>query len=142
MVDIQPADQHDVPAIRDLIALAYAADRAAFPDIPDVTAGIAEDIAENQVLVIDAEGRLHAVLIVAVHDTVMIKNIAVAEEARGRGLAAILMQRAEEMARTAGLDRLTLRTHAGLERTRAIYRHLGWVETGVSGAVVSMEKTL
>jgi GNAT superfamily N-acetyltransferase len=57
-----------------------------------------------------------------------IKRLWVSEAARGSGLAARLMERAEAVARELGITVLRLDTHSALANAVAIYRHWGWTE--------------
>ena len=59
-----------------------------------------------------------------------ILKLAVHRRARGQGLGVALMQAAEDEARSAGRNVLTLMTRAGSEG-EALYRKLGWTCIGV-----------
>lgn len=59
-----------------------------------------------------------------------IAKMLVLRSARGRGLAAALMRRAEECAKEAGKTLLVLDTPQGSAAER-LYRKLGWVKAGV-----------
>lgn len=59
-----------------------------------------------------------------------VAKLIVHRRARGRGIAARLMQRLEEEAHRAGLRLLTLDTKRG-EAAEFLYRKLGWIECGV-----------
>ena len=63
-------------------------------------------------------------------DALHIFNIAIDPRAQGRGLLRPLLDFAEQQARARGLDWLTLYTNVAMTRNRAIYNHLGFVETG------------
>jgi ribosomal protein S18 acetylase RimI-like enzyme len=62
-------------------------------------------------------------------DAIHIFNIAVHPEAQGVGHLRRILDFAERRARAAGARRLTLFTNALMERNRAIYPHMGFVET-------------
>lgn len=56
----------------------------------------------------------------------LVDNIAVAEAARGQGLARRLLAFAEAEARRLGYAELQLYTHRSMTENQALYRHLGW----------------
>jgi GNAT superfamily N-acetyltransferase len=137
------ATQEDAGAITDCLAAAYFSARESIADLPDVTAGIDQDISDNRVVIAVADGRLAGVIIFARQGADMkVFNLAVSPNTRGQGIAGKLLARAEGEAREAGCTRMVLRTHRLMQDTRAIYAHLGWVETEVSGNSVAMEKAL
>jgi len=145
MTDIRfrDATQADVAAITECIAAAYAKTRETLSDLPDVTAGIAEDIAERRVILAQTEDAVVGVIVFIRQDAAMkIINLAVSPNARGLGIAGQLLSRAEGEARAARCTHMTLRTHRLMQDTRAIYAHLGWVETEEDGNSVAVQKTL
>ncbi|MBW4707172.1 GNAT family N-acetyltransferase [Roseobacter sp. YSTF-M11] len=122
---------------------AYAHYEETIPDLPDVSAGIEEDISRNSVWVATKSGLVvgGAIVIVQNPDAVL-TNIAVAPVARGTGLGRALMARVEDDCRRLGVHRLTLSTHVLMPRNIALYQHLGWQESGRDGNKVRMEKRL
>ncbi len=58
-----------------------------------------------------------------------IKRLWIDPQSRGQGLAALLMNRAEAVARELGLTALRLDTHSALGDAAALYRRWGWTET-------------
>ncbi|MBO9412669.1 MULTISPECIES: GNAT family N-acetyltransferase [unclassified Ruegeria] len=137
------ATQKDTTAITNCIKAAYFNAREYLTDLPDVTAGIDRDIAENRVVMAVSEDRLAGVIIFARQGAEMkVFNLAVSPKAQGQGIAGKLLARAEAEAREAGCTLMVLRTHRLMQDTRAIYAHLGWIETEVSGNSVAMQKTL
>ena len=138
---IRPAAPADAPALTACIAAAYAPHMARIPDLPPVTAGIAEDIATQTVLVAERSGRVvGGVVLVAQEDALLIANLAVDPEAAGQGLGRALMATAEAECRRHGLPELHLTTHAAMTDTIAFYTRLGWVEAGRSGNKLRMRK--
>jgi len=61
--------------------------------------------------------------------TAEIKRLWIAPDARRRGLASLLMARAEDAARALGIARLRLDTNSALPEAEALYRATGW--TGI-----------
>ena len=61
-------------------------------------------------------------------------GLTVAASHRGRGVGRALMLAAEDWARKAGVERLTLTVFAHNERARRLYASLGYVEEGVRRA--------
>lgn len=133
----------DVQAITYCIAAAYAKARENISDLPDVTAGVAQEIADNQAVLAWIKDSLAGVIIFAQQGTEMkVINLAVSPSSQGRGIAGQLLARAEDEARKNGCSHMILRTHRLMQDTRAIYRHLGWVETEVIGNSIAMTKEL
>lgn len=56
----------------------------------------------------------------------LVDNLAVAEAARGRGLARRLLDFAEAEAGRLGYAEMQLYTHKTMVENQALYRHLGW----------------
>ncbi|WP_420584130.1 GNAT family N-acetyltransferase [Ruegeria sp.] len=133
----------DARAIKDCIAAAYSKVRESIDDLPDVTAGIPQEIAENQVVLAWTGADLGGVIIYAQSNGAMkVINLAVSPKAQGQGIAGKLLKRAEDAARQAECTHMELRTHRQMQDTRAIYAHLGWRETEVAGNSVAMIKEL
>ncbi|MEX0368067.1 MAG: GNAT family N-acetyltransferase [Ruegeria sp.] len=142
-IQFREARQADAGAITTCIAAAYAEARESIPDLPDVTAGIEEEIEVSQVVLAETGRGLAGVIVFARRgDAMKIVNLAVSPDAQGQGIAGRLMAWAEEEARASGCTRMELRTHRLMEGTRAMYTHLGWRETETSGNTVSMMKAL
>ena len=143
MIDIRPARSDDVTQIEACLTAAYAKARAELQDLPDVTGGIAQDIAENTVFVADKDGAVVGVIVlVAREEALLIANLGVDPKHGGQGIGGRLLSLAEDQARQLGCRDMQLRTHAGLTATLAMYLHLGWQESARMGNVVSMVKPL
>lgn len=81
--------------------------------------------------VVEEEGRVVAYAVVwRVLDQAELANIAVREEARGRGLGARLLQHALDRARVAGVRTVYLEVRVSNEAARRMYRRAGFRETG------------
>ncbi|MEX0348513.1 MAG: GNAT family N-acetyltransferase [Paracoccaceae bacterium] len=145
MTDIRmrTATLDDLPQMVEVITSAYALERARLSGIPDVTEGLDLNIRDDIVELAERSDKILGVIVlVRSEQALMIANLAVSAQAQGKGVGRRLMQAAEEIALSAGCEHLTLRTHAGMSATRRFYKALGWVETGVAGQVVSMQKAL
>ena len=122
---------------------AYAPAQASLEGVPDVIGSIAGDMREAPAWVIEDDGVLAGFLIARVAGAALkLVNLAVDPEHGGKGLARQLLGAADSLARAEGLDRIELTTHAGMGATRAMYRHLGWVEMQVTEHAVLLSKTL
>jgi GNAT superfamily N-acetyltransferase len=142
-LSIRRAAPRDVLAIASVLAAAYAAHRIRLPDLPDVTGGIAEDISTHDVRVAEIDGRIvGAAVLVAGEGVAHLANVGVHPDAAGRGVGKALIAVAETVARKNGAVRIDLATHVGMPDNVALYRHLGWHETGRVGNKVYMSKPL
>ncbi|WP_164658788.1 GNAT family N-acetyltransferase [Tropicibacter sp. Alg240-R139] len=143
MIALRPAKSDDVTAIESCLTAAYAQARAQLPDLPDVTGGIAGDVADNLVFVAEKGTALVGVIILVVRrDVLLIANLGVDPAYAGQGIGGRLLSLARNEAGKMHCREMHLRTHAGLTATRAMYLHLGWQETQQTGNVVSMVKPL
>lgn len=129
----RPATEADLPA---LVALAEAAYALYIPRLggreplamrPDFVS----HLAEGEVLVLEREGGLAAYLIAFDDgDGWMLDNLAVSAAHQGRGIGRQLVALAEEQARAAGKPVLRLYTNVVMTENQALYRRLGFRETG------------
>ena len=142
-ISFRSAIARDADAIRTCVEAAYAEIRLSIPDLPDVTDGIEEDIRDSYVLIAQKEEELLGVVVFGfVENALMIFNLAVSPRAKGQGLARRLLDLAEGMAKDKDYKALRLTTHRLMVETRAIYRHLGWRETGREANKVYFEKSV
>ena len=139
---IRPAQASDAAALTRAIDAAYAIYAGRGLSLPPVSDGVAEAIAETPVFVAETAAGVVGGLILRLGDAAKIENIAVAPEGAGQGIGGALMKRAEDVARQAGYDRVTLATHAGLTETLRFYERLGWAETGHEGDRVFLARRL
>ena len=140
---ILPASASDSPRLAELIDAAYAEARRRLPDLPDVSGGIADHIAERVVLVAWSGASPVGVAIWGLDGPAAhLANIAVHPVAAGQGIGKALIAAVEQGARENGATRIDLATHVGLPENVALYAHLGWQETGREGNKVYMSKAL
>ena len=129
---IRPATAADLPAVVSLVHAAYQhyipilGGRRPRPMDDDYTARLNS----GQLFVLEETGKTEGVIVMEPRpDAVHIFNLAVHPNAQGRGLLRQLIGFAETAARERNLPKLTLFTNVAMTRNRAIYAHLGFVET-------------
>jgi len=87
-------------------------------------------IAARQTWVIE-EARIQGVLVLTNRrDVLLLDNIAIRPDAQGRGYGRRLLAFAENTAREAGYNGIELYTHELMTENQALYRRIGYVETG------------
>jgi ribosomal protein S18 acetylase RimI-like enzyme len=127
---IRPATAEDRAAIEALVERAYV---GYVPRVGRRPAPMDDDygvlIAKGAVSVDERDGRIAGVLVLQAQPAwLLVDNVAVEPELRGRGIGRALLDHAEERARALGLPELRLYTHVTMTENQAIYRHLGWEE--------------
>ncbi len=130
---IRPASTDDRAAIEQIVREAYSPylDRLGKPPGPMLDDYAAHIAAERVHVASDAQGVAGFVVLIADETRFLLDNIAVADRIRGRGLGRALMAFAEDAARHAGYDAVTLYTHESMHENRALYARLGYRETGL-----------
>ncbi len=117
----------EAPAIVRLIDAAYQTYRDQNMALPDVSGGVGEAIKDGQVWVMDDLSG--ALMLSTTPPTAHLMNVAVASQARGRGLGGLLIRFALKLAQDAGCENIALATHVDMPDNVALYSHLGWQET-------------
>jgi len=88
-------------------------------------------IADGQVWVLEDAGRIAGILVLEEQaDRFLLDNVAVRPDRQGSGFGRRLMDFAEAEARRRGWQEIMLYTHALMTENQAMYRRLGYVETG------------
>ena len=141
-IEFRTAAVVDAAKVTRCLENAYEDAISRIEDLPDVTAGIADDIKTHRVMLAISGGVVGVIVFDQVDDAIMVFNLAVAPEAQGQGVARQLMQFAEEEAQARNLSKLKLRTHKMMKDTIAMYRHMGWKVTDQVGSGLTMEKAL
>ena len=142
-IELRRAVAGDSDGLTECIRAAYAAYDGRISDLPDVTAGIAEDIARDVVWIAESGGAIVGGLVMRLAgDVAHIANLAVHPDGAGAGLGKRLMRRAEEQVHDAGVQEMRLATHVDLTEVQAFYARLGWSEFARAGNKVEMAKTL
>lgn len=147
---ISPAMADAAETVRTLVHDAY---RPYIPRIGRPPGPMVDDyaarIAARQVWRADGpDGDLHGILVLEDQPdgTLLLDNIAVRPDRQGTGVGRALMTFAESEARRRGHGRIRLYTHETMVENIALYRRVGYVETGrvteKGFARVYMEKTL
>lgn len=140
---LRKARQGDVVEIIQCIDRAYARYVSQISDLPAVSDGIEDDIANNIVWVAAANNRIvGALVLIDNEDHVVLANVAVDPCATGRGLGRALIELAESETAKLCKYRIRLSTHIDMPENIRLYEHLGWREIGQSGRAVLMEKQL
>lgn len=124
----------DLAAIERLTEAAYRAytELLGAPPLP-VTEDYRPRVERGEVWLLDdhLEGGLAGLIVLEIYPNhVMVFSVAVAPSSQGRGLGVRLLDFAVEQASKAGVGEVRLYTNARMERNIALYRSLGFVETG------------
>ena len=132
MTRIVPAQPADAAAVSGCVRAAYAeyVERIGREPAP-MAADYAALIAAGEVWVVRAGAAIAGVLVLRPQPpSLLLENVAVAPGQRGRGLGRALIAFAEERARAAGLDAVTLYTNERMTENLTLYPALGYTETG------------
>ena len=133
----------DATALAECIDRAYARYTLRISDLPAVSDGIENDIANNVVWLAVRNNRIIGVVVlVDKEDHVVLANVAVDPGETGRGLGRALIRLAESETIKLCKDKIRLSTHVDMPENVRIYEHLGWCETERLGNKVLMEKRL
>jgi len=146
---IRPARPSDAKAVAAVVRAAYAiyVDRIGKPPGPMLD-DYAARIAEGSVSVIEdgAGGIAGIIVLLPERDHLLLDNIAVRPDCRGRGFGHGLIAFAEAEARRRGYSEIRLYTHEAMTENIALYGRIGFVETArgrqASYDRVFMTKTL
>jgi GNAT superfamily N-acetyltransferase len=127
-VDPRPAGLADLPAIREVVTVAYARylsrmDQPPAPMLADYGAAV-----EAGRLWVTGEPVTGLIELIEAGDSLHVGNVAVHPASQGTGLGRQLMDFAERRAITLGLTRLSLYTNEVMTENQAIYTHLGYRE--------------
>jgi len=140
---IRPAQATDASALAACIDAAYAQYAERISDMPTVSDGCAEDIANNQVWVAVQGDEVVAGLVLIASDGLMkLANLAVHPDHGGKGLGRKLIELSERETIRQGYAEMRLNTHVDMPENVRLYQYLGWAEVSRSGSTVSMEKYL
>lgn len=138
---VRRAKPEDADALAACIAVAYA--RYADLTLPDVAGGVGQEITDHLVWVYETETVIAGGIMVA-RDGVKahLRNIAVHPDYGGRGIGSALIKTVIDALREQGVQSVALATHVGMPENVALYRHLGWTETGREGNKVLMSRAI
>ena len=132
---LRRANPSDAESIADLAERAYEKYVARIGRRPaPMDADYVALIGEANVWVLTRGAQLVGSLVTCVRDDhLLLDTIAVDPEAQGRGYGALLLARAEDDAREAGLTEVRLFTNAAMTENVAMYPRFGYVETHRGG---------
>lgn len=140
---LRRAEVGDAEGLGSCLDAAYAHHRERIADLPPMSENCAEEIAEHLVWVAVSGGRIVGGLVLVPDDDFMLlANVAVHPDLRGRGLGRRLLTLAETEARDRGYAELRLTTHADMPETLQLYARNGWLQTGRVGNKIRMRKAL
>lgn len=135
-----PTDAEDLAACIDA---AYAKYKSRILDMPAVSEGCAEEIANNQVWVaVQLDIIVGCLFLVPNTGFMKLANLAVHPAYAGNGIGSKLMALAEQTSREQGYSEMRLNTHVAMPENVQLYNHLGWHETSRGENTVSMSKWL
>jgi ribosomal protein S18 acetylase RimI-like enzyme len=128
----RPAIPADEAAIRALVDEAY---RHYVPRIGREPGPMGDDyaarIADGQTWLLEESGAVAGLVVIeATEGNFLLDNIAVSPAFQGRGFGRVLMAFVEDRARALGYDAIRLYTHVLMTENIALYRKIGFVETG------------
>ena len=140
---IRHAQATDASALAACIDAAYAKYAKRIADMPSVSEGCEEDIANNQVWVIALGEEVIAGLVLIAGDGFMkLANLAVHPDHVGKGLGRKLIEHSECETKRQGFSEMRLNTHVDMPENIRLYQYLGWTEVFRNDNTVSMEKFL
>jgi ribosomal protein S18 acetylase RimI-like enzyme len=129
---IRRAVAGEADVLRDVVHAAYAPYVARIGKPPGpMLDDYARRIADGQAWVLEDAGRIVGILVLEEQaDAFLLDNIAVRPECQGSGHGRALMAFAEVEAMRRGWQEIRLYTHVLMTENQALYRRLGYVETG------------
>lgn len=111
--------------------------------LPPMDADYLSEINNYPTWVVESDGNIVGGLVMSFENNqAAIENIAVNPACQGQGIGRALIEFAEARASEQNHSELKLTTHALLAENIALYRHLGWEETGSNGTRVFMSKAV
>ena len=142
-ISIRRAEPADADSLGRCLEAAYARYAERIRDLPAMSEGCAQEIADHLVWVAERDGAVLGGLVLIPRDGFMLlANVAVHPDGRGTGIGRRLLMLAESEAMHRGYAEMRLNTHAEMPETIALYARNGWTETGRTGTTVSMRKVL
>ena len=133
----------DADALTSCISAAYAGYFQAGIDLPDVSAGVAEDIAAHLVWVHETGADITGGIFVSHQGAeAHLMNLAVHPDHMGKRIGSALIDTALAHLVDLGVCEVHLATHKDMPDNVSLYEHLGWRVTGRDGAKVLMTRTL
>lgn len=142
-IKIRSAKPEDAAALKACIDAAYAIYKDEISDLPDVSAGIIDEISTGNVWVAEAGSKIAGGVFLSLFDEyAQLVNIAVDPQFSGKGIGKRLIAHLEAVCRSENLTEIRLSTHVKMASNISLYQHLGWVETSRTTNKVLMTKRL
>jgi len=140
---IRKAKLADADALASCIDAAYAQYAERISDLPPVSVGITEEIANHQVWVaVEDDEIIGGLFLIAHNEAMKLANVAVHPEHSGRGVGGELIALSEREAKRQGYIEMRLNTHIAMPENIRFYTRLGWKVVSTNGTTVSMTKRL
>ena len=140
---IRPATVQDAAALSECIEAAYSVYASRIPDLPAVSEGISDDIANQIVWVAEiTRAIVGGIILIPKQDFLILANVAVHPKCLGLGLGRALIEVADRVCLELGLNEIRLSTHIEIPENVRLYKHLGWQETNRAGNKIHMRKFL
>jgi GNAT superfamily N-acetyltransferase len=142
---IRNAVPEDAPGLQACMESAYSrySERMGGKRLPPMDVDYSLEIENFPSWVVEStEKILGGLIMVFDEEEASIANIAVDPAAQGQGIGGALMKHAESQARARHFSVLNLATHVLLSENVALYRHLGWEESGRDDTRVFMRKSI
>ena len=140
---LRRAKMDDAARLTEAFRAAYAPFLTAIPNLPDITGGLAQDIATREVWVVEqGQALVGGIVLHQELDMLVIENLAVDPTFGGQGIGEALLDKAAHEARKLGLPKLQLCTHQDMTATIRFYTLRGWQEIDCEGVKVFLEKPI
>jgi ribosomal protein S18 acetylase RimI-like enzyme len=130
---IRPARPEDARAVEAVVHAAYSGyvDRIGKPPGPMLDDYAARIAAGSVAVAEDSAGAIAGIIVLIPEpDQLLLDNIAVRPDLQGQGFGRALIAFAEEEAQRLGCAEIRLYTHEKMTENIALYRRIGFVETG------------
>jgi GNAT superfamily N-acetyltransferase len=130
LVRMRRATQADVPAVEQIVRLAYGPyiDELGIRPRP-LDDDYAEQVGRGLVFLgMDGDQVVGFIVLVDGADHLLVENVAVTPGRQGEGIGRTLLAFADDAARDAGYSTVKLYTHSRMARNRALYLRLGFEE--------------
>ena len=138
---IRPATVQDSAGLSECIEAAYSVYASRITDLPAVSEGISDDIANQIVWVAEVNQTIvGGIVLIPKQDFLILANVAVHPKSSGLGLGRALIELADHVCLELGLNDIRLSTHVDIPENVRLYKHLGWQETGRTGNKIHMRK--
>jgi len=129
--NLRPATSDDRPAVEAVVQRAYTPYIARIGRPPGpMTDDYAALIEAGRVSVAERDGSIRGILVLIPQAAAMLlDNVAVDPGAQGTGLGRMMLDHAEQAARAAGYDTISLYTNEAMTENIRLYTRLGYAET-------------